>query len=341
MRIRDAIKRLVPYKIKRLHGKYKGFLFDRERFRENMKWEKHRVRGGEDNPNKTFYVLRREPNPTGILSIYLQSLGKLKEMESRHSMRHYIPIIDLQTDYFELCDDRTDDGTKRNAWDRYFSNLSDYSIEAVMKSKHIVLSDGYYSECGRLFFDNTRIDERVLADWREINQKYFHLLPELLNRFEQTRKTLLDGYKVLGVMIRDDYVALSRAKIDLVNGHPRQPTIEDMFDQIDKRIEEFGFNRVFLVAESVDTNNLMMDKYGDCLITTNRHRWKYTVSDGDVQVNGRVESMYQNNVEYLEEVYLLSKCEGLLAGKCSGSIVAALWNDGKYDVLDIMKLGSY
>ena len=339
MSIKEKISKKTPYKIRRLHGKYKGIILDREEYKKKKKWEKRRERRGNENPDKYFYVIRREPNSTGLLSIYLQAIGKLKEMDDSCKLRKYIPIIDLETDFFHLCDDN--ENIHRNAWELYFERVSDYSVRDISSSKNILLSDGQYALCGKCFFDNSKIDKFLLSNWYTTDSKYFKLLPELEKEYEETREKLFGTKRVLGVMIRDGYAALSQANNHLVNGHPRQPSIDQLYEKIDSSLSQYSFDYVFLVAETESINKTFKEKYGERFLSTDRERSVYKIEDGKVINLKLPKSRVKSNIDYLEEIYLLSKCAGLIAGKCSGSIVAALWNKGKYDILDILQLGSY
>lgn len=55
----------------------------------------------------------------------------------------------------------------------------------------------------------------------------------------------------------------------------------------------------------------------------------------------RKNDAYLSTLEYFSSVNLLSKCTGLVAGNCGGSVGAALLNNGKYEYMYIFNLGTY
>jgi len=52
-------------------------------------------------------------------------------------------------------------------------------------------------------------------------------------------------------------------------------------------------------------------------------------------------TVQQRNIDYLKEVYLLSKCTCLVCGKASATVVASIWNGNRYEHRHFYDLGLY
>lgn len=331
------------------------FMKDRKAYEFNKHWIEHNKSLGKDHPDKVFHVVRKYPVATGLLSCYLSALGQLEELSPKLAKENHIPVMDAQTALYDLLHDQGDVAGEKNAWNYYFENFSDYTVEDVATAKHVHFCRGYTVPAGMVFFDNTRIDKALIQKWTPLHQKYFRLIPSLKQRFDQSYEQLLSGKRVLGTMIREGYMSLaySRDHGDEaykdhpgIGGHPVQPGLEELCEDLKERMVQWNCDYLFVVAETHNTMDYLRQQLGDKVITTSRIRRR--VKDQSVQAYAEAEkdfpadyTMLKNNEQYLEEIYLLSKCNCISAGKCSGSIVAALWNAGAYEEMEIMQRGLY
>lgn len=348
-------KKLIGKVKKKLYIPYL-FVFRNKEFKRVWYWEQHKIKNGNQLPNHKFYVIRKNPNATGLLSCYLSALGHLKSIEGTD----YIPVMDIQTFYNGLIHNKDDEAVenaveRKNGWNYYFKNFSDYAFADIQEAKNIVLGKGRNPLDGTVFFDNTAINIAFLKDWYDLDRKYFVLNPDLQARFEKTTSTLLDGKRVLGVMIRDGYMVLAEArernaaeyqKHPGIGGHPKQPTIDELIENIEMYLEKWQCEYVFVVAETSYVVDILRQRFGDRFITTDRER--RNVKSLVLEEYNSASSVYYErnamvdiNTDYLEEIFVLSKCNALYAGKCSGSIVASLWNRGEYEHIVIKSDGLY
>ena len=60
--------------------------------KEKRQWAEKRVRYGKENPDKTFYVIRRREIRAGLFSYFLQNVNDIKYALDRG----WIPVVDLQ-----------------------------------------------------------------------------------------------------------------------------------------------------------------------------------------------------------------------------------------------------
>lgn len=331
------------------------FVKDRESYRFQRQWIEHTRSLGKEHPDKVFHIIRKYPKATGLLSCYLSALGQLEELSPKLAKGNHIPVMDAQSALYPLLHDQGDVAGEKNAWDYYFENFSNYTLEDTANARYVHFCRGYTVPAGMVFFDNTRIDRELIWKWTPLHQKYFHLIPSLQQRFERSYEQLLSGKRVLGTMIREGYMVLaySRDHADAaykehpgIGGHPVQPGLEELCAELKKRMTQWNCDYLFVVAETHNTVEYLRRQLGDKIITTSRIRRNVKDPSMQAYVDAEKEfpadyTMVKNNEQYLEEIYLLSKCNCISAGKCSGSVVAALWNAGAYEEMEIMQRGLY
>ncbi len=316
------------------------------------KWSMQKKEYGELNSDKEFYVLRKFPKDMGLLSCYLTYLGQLQLIVDKD----YIPVVDMKTNYYAGAHNSPDDVEKVNAWELYFEPVSEYDIDDVYKSKNVTLGYGFTTKNAMLFFDEHNISREDISEWSRINKKYMRLITPLQKRYKNTYKNILEGKRVLGVMVREGYMVLAQAtdsndSMDLaarvkIQGHPVQPTIEKVLSDIGSRMKEWNCDFIFVSAETNYILNVVKDKFGSKVLYTNRERREIKSLNLDDFRNVGLELLkdktrVQITHDYLEEVYLLSRCTCLLAGKCGGSVVASLWNANEYEEIEFYNMGLY
>ena len=348
--IKKTYKAIVPKKVRRYIDlrillKHK----DREKYDYYKQWYPKRVSYGRENKNKVFYVIRVKEKATGLLSCYLTALTHLKKIDGKQK---YYPIVDMKTVWYKLISDENSFQNGINGWNLFFEDVSSFGMDDIKASRHVYLSDGIGGPHDAMFFDSTKIDREFIANWTAIDRKYIRLKRPLLEGFE-SKATVFDGKRVLGTMVRESYIVLANARDANdplykthpgIGGHPKQPELEKMIADLEALMKKFDCPYIFLVCQASCVEDRFREYFGDRLITSGRQRRKVDRLDlkewieAPKQIKG---SVYENNVAYLEEIFLLSKCTSLASGKCSGAIVAALWNRGEYENLEIFQEGVY
>lgn len=324
---------------------------DRENYKKQKYWATRKIICGNDNWDKTFYVLRKYPKATGLLSCYLSMLGQLEIINKKD----YIPVVDMKTHYYALSHNSPDDVGKINAWELYFEPLTTYTIDDVYKSKNVVLGYGFTTDNALLFFNEHNISREDITRWSDLNEKYIRLIAPLQERFENTYKKILEGKRVLGVMVREGYIVLAQARDDKdplylthpgIQYHPMQPSVAKLLSDIDYRMKKWNCNFVFISAETNYILNVLRDRFGCNVLYTDRRRREIKALTLEEFQNSKSQLLSDKTVEqitkdYLEEIYLLSRCTSLLSGKCSGSVVASIWNNNAYEQMEFYNIGLY
>ena len=162
------------------------------------------------------------------------------------------------------------------------------------------------------------------------------LRPEFVAQMQEYSEPVLDGKKVLGVLLRgSDYVLANFAG----SYHPAD--IEDCIRVVGQRIDECGYDRIFVATEDYDYLKRMITAFPHRVLAVSQER--FSVSDfKEVQYISELEkqrysgttyldSVEDTTVNYLYAMFMLSRCESLIANcYCSGVKIAESFNDGRY-----------
>lgn len=321
----------------------------KEKFRAKRMCEKC-VCLGTENPDKTFYLIRLLPGSEGLIASYMYFLRELQRLEKEKS--NYIPVIDMCWDFYLSAHNDPSEVGQVNAWELYFQPVAGYSLEDIGHSRNVIYGevgfrderDRYFSQC---FLREDSEEARAWFDeWYTIDHKYMKLQPKLEEQFSAEFKSLIGDFRTLGVEIREGYTILHKLNYELIDNHPAQPEMEQFIEDIRVCMERWNCERVFVSTESQQTIECLQEAFGEKLIFTERMRKNYAL---DTPAALREEELryYQQlsreqvNNDYLKEVYILSRCTCLLAGRSNSILAAALWNGGQYEHYYIYDLGTY
>lgn len=338
--------------------------------KKNQKFDENRYENtyilSSKRGKKQYFVFRYKFGHMGIVAVARSALMAC-EWAQRHKM---IPIIDYEWGYIYEDNKLGID----NMWESIFIPIT--PIEQVMKEDNVLvgfINDTYSDPYIREKFTGSK-DEPWLQfadeNWREyykkINvyaQKWWRFREDVLERFTDTyRKLFRSDMKILGIALREEF-SLKKEEIKgtLLEEHPHQLGIEEMIPLIKQYMEKWNCTHLFVTTQMEDSIRRFQEEFGDKLLFTDRGRvefdkFKKTRSITEKYIFKRPKEFYEwinsenecaklakENVwnkkvllEYLEEIYGLSLCDCLLAGKSGGSYFACVWNGGKYDALEIL-----
>ena len=167
------------------------------------------------------------------------------------------------------------------------------------------------------------MDTSILAeDFRRNMDEYFD--------------AVFGGKRVLGVLIRgSDYITTG------LSGSRKQATADEMIPEINRWLEEDGYDIIFLATEDSDVLNRMKAEYGNRVKAISQER--FSVGDFkdilfiyEYEKNNAKGEEYDNSVEdttinYFYALYLLSKCESFMcSGQCNGYSTVLAFNGGRF-----------
>lgn len=282
---------------------------------------------GEQNPDKTFYVLSHPYHlRDGLLSFLFAFLEQMDIVERNG----YIPVVDMQNYWNQYIEE--DKLGLENVWEYYYEPLSDYSLEEVYRSKNVIL--GYDDNCYKANYDKKYDINRM----SELYGKYIRYQQNILPLVEEEyRKRIKPDKKTLGVLYRGTDMSTLKLR-----NHPVQPTLEEMITLTHRYMNEWECEKAFLSTEDAEAAERFKTEFGSALSCTDQKRFGNT---GDKWLSHiefeRKNDKYLRGLEYLITIELLSRCDSLLAGICTGSICAQIMNGGKYQHLKMVDKGEY
>jgi len=297
---------------------------------------------GRDFPEKTFYVIRRFPN-TGLLSDFHYVVNHTYYAISKG----YIPVVNWDS-YWNWHTEKTPieigGNVRSNSWEYFFEQPCGFSLKDIEKAKNVILGDSlkcsieYNIDISSKSFFN---DKNVKSKYSEFVSKYCKLN---LNTREyiKTNKELLFGDKsnILGIIYRT-------AGYKDVSQHSIGASIEKMIQKLTEVFYKERFNYIFI---STDEQEIVDEIYKvfpkDKIINPTRKRFKTNEHKKYIEELSlfykKKESIFEYELNYLTEVYLLSQCDGLVASNFCNSVIFALGiNNNMYRYTYTFTLGSY
>lgn len=304
----------------------------RNRFINNSyikyKWREHRVSYGEENPDKTFYVVRRAPSKVGLFSYVATCMGYIKYAVDQG----YIPVIDMQN-----CENTyLESGQigKCNAWEFYFEQPCGYTLADIAHSKNIILGNGLLPK----EYPGIPMvrDESNYAMWREYSRKYLKINQTMREIINQTYSELLQQERTVGVLCRGTDYTNSRPP-----QHPIQPELGDVIAKTEEFLNHHHCEYVYLATEDENVYRHFQEAFGNQLKVTAAKRYADVGSENinDIAFE-RENDYYLKGVEYLVNIGVLAKCDCLVAG-CVGGLYGTLLLTEGYEEAYLYWLGCY
>lgn len=302
----------------------------RDRKRENY-WKEHSKRFGSENPDKTFYVIRRRDCYCGLFSLFLTNLQRIDDALKAG----YIPVVDMQNDFnIYLAKDKIG---RENAWEYYFKQPMGYSLQDISRSRNVIIGSGAVPQMFpylQIDFLNGRTGE--LEYWRKLVKKYMVLSDDAMQKVEEEYSRLFASTdKVLGVKCRGTDYANGKPR-----NHPIQPTPEQAVLKAEEIFREQGCTKVFLATEDAAFYHIFSERFGDKLIANKTEYADYQGGSAGKEEYEREGGGYKAGMEYLVTTMLLARCHCLCAGCVSATVGALLLTEG-YEYTYLFDLGIY
>jgi len=345
MKTKNIIKKIYnfifPILVKKKIDMIRYFFGDKERYNLELHWSKKKIKLGRLNKEKKIYILRRHPIGAGLLTTYLTHLVNLEKIHKK-----FYPVIDMKTYYFPMIHNSEKDVGNINAWEMFFKPLSQISVEEAYLSKNVTLGSGYMSENGKKIRKSSSLSKREIMRWHNLDKKYMILREELISKYSKDFERIISNKRVIGVSIREAFEKISVFNNKGIIDHPVQPKTNSFINDIMKYLIEWNCDYIFVSTESNQTLEIMTEVFRDKVIYLNRVRRDMNANNLIDYINDTNSAYSKTNnqersIDYLEEVYFLSRCTCLLGGKSSSIITARIWNGCKYENEIIYNLGVY
>lgn len=302
-------------------------------FRRSIYEYRHRERTcsyGTKNPDKIFYVIGVNHTTAGLFAIVKSVFCHIYYAIENG----YIPVVDMHDFKSQL----SLESTKTNAWEIFFEQPCGYSLTDISNCKNIIRSASLpYPKGVEIGFD-TDIDEAFYARYHDAFKKYIRP-SDAVRRYSLDKFDLIFKGKgrVLGVLCRGtDYIENHPI------GHPIQPSIGEALQRVLSQFEDPEYNYVFLATEDKKYYDEFKETFKDKLLFSGQKLYKGMNGKqylSEIPVADDMEK-WHNIVDYYSTIYMLSRCDGLVAGLTCGSICAYLMSDSYEDVY-FWNLGKY
>lgn len=319
---------------------------------ESIDWKMIRERYADGNQlsQKTFFIVHDRQE--GGIFVYL--IGCMVQIA--YALQNgYIPVVDMLNFPSAL---RNDDQVDVNAWELYFKQPADISVQDVYGAEHVIFhgeetckllyigdidSGKTYEEFGIVIDENKEFktwyqNPELMKQFKNFWHTNMHYSDDAEVYIEKQYKQLFpEGKKVLGVLCRGtDYISLRPT------GHYVQPSSDMIISKIHETMDEYHYEYVFCATEDAAIYNDLKAALGNRLfgMDVERVHYKEGYLLNDLYKKQKMD-IYRRQLNYLTEMELLSRCQGLIAGKTTGSRFLPVMKDGEYEYLFYWELGRY
>ncbi len=313
------------------------------------KFVKTRFSYGQLNQDKVFYIITSNGVRCGLFSlVFTKVLPFLKISEKKG----YLPIVDLKnTMYHPMIQDEKDYG-KENPWEYYFEQPAwEYSLDEVYSSARVEICS-YYKHGFRAIDWNYMMPMPAedLVYWSKIVDKYIRPVKAISERIEDEKEKLFfKTEKIMGVSLRAGYRRQALLKQEFIKGHPKVADCEYYIDVIQKKLDEWGYDKFFLACDDREYTTKIISYFGTKCLTMNRRRRHLFMNDVPVPDDDMQEidkeydgvTVREKTIEYVVETYLLAACESLYSTINGSGEFAYIVNGGKYRNFEVYDEGLY
>lgn len=302
------------------------------------------LRFGGMNPDKVIYFITDvSTSGSGIFSIYKDILA---EMSFAKSMG-WTPIIDDTPQLLRRT--KVSFRKNRNMMSEYFEFNNQVTVSSVLKSQKVIvgrtvddsiyrnisLKDKYKFTRRVNFFE---CDETELAYWRRFAKYNLKYKDSIQNSIDEAYVGVIGNRAdVLGVAIREGKMGMSCQGIS-VSGETRQPSIQEIIQITQKRLMEWKCNFIYLSCESNKAIEIFIQHFGkEKILYLDRIRldYDYLVSVKSMKEGVKRGSKYpkllnnykQIDLDYIKDMYILSKCDCCILPMNCGTEVAFMKNE--------------
>ncbi len=290
---------------------------------------------GSHNPDKTFYVIRPRTDCTeGLMSLFM-NVAKNMHFAYEHN---YEPIIDFENYQTQYIDNSR---SEKNVWEYYFTQPTKYTLKEIYQSKNVILSGLNIQWYKPALYEVNFSDDILRQLHDDIFTKIKFSNDVMRATKEEISKIGLNLTKTLALYLRGtDYIKLKPS------GHPVQPTVEQAVEVVEKYLNQYDIEKIFLITEDGEIYEKIKSKYGDkCVITSSdtfikNYDGKDYISHHQ-SINDLGNSPYQRGLNYLIKLIILSECEYFIGGNTMGSWAACAFAEQPFKAKYVFDLGMY
>ena len=293
-----------------------------------IKWHTRRVSYGKDNPDKTFYIIRRHDMHAGLFSFVSSNLGAIRSAVDAG----YIPVVDMISSPNSMLTQQ--EVGQKNAWEDYFEQPCGYTMQDIASSRNIILGT---IDPPEEYPDFRMIEQpQDIPGWQQYASRYLQLRAAHKDAVNAYISEHFGSDRVLGVLCRGtDYITLKP------HNHPVQPQTGDVIKKCREVMQTQNCRYLYLATEDADIWDAFAKAFPGQIYSYQKVRYRTDQADGylDAVGNSRMKP-YERNRDYLISIGILAKCTCLVAGAANGTYGALLLTKG-YEYTYIYQLGRY
>lgn len=284
---------------------------------------------GNENPKKTFYVARRFSEVEGHCSMLMTMLGHFY-LADKMGM---IPVVDMKNYYSELWQDVSKRG-KENSWEYFYEQPAGYTLEDIEKSRHIFLSDGVHARKAPSYRTTCDSDKEI-EFWNKVYRRFIRLNPQTKSIVDNEMAILnISGKKLMAVAIRRGIEWGHLVKDKGFECYYNVPSVTTIIEDAKRLKEEWQCDGVFLTIDDEEGLELFKKEFGENLYYIKRDRRQYFINGQPNPIAEKgfqpQESIYEREVKYLSELFLVSKCNYFLGTRSSTTLGALVIKGEKF-----------
>lgn len=291
---------------------------------------------GDKFPTKKFYVIRRE-GMGGIYSDIQIFVGHLLYAD-KHNL---VPVID-RMNYINKWYQMDEDEGKINAWEMYFMQPSGYNLTDIKEASEVFLSNSAdVYPWDRYDFTDLKVytDDKFIRKINAIFDKYIHY-NEISDKYihSEYQKSIGDRKNILGVICRYGYNQLYEERNEEVRNHPKQPELDELIKRVEICMKEWKCEFVFLATDKKVVEEKFKKTFKEKLLLNSGSTF---LENGIKGKEDERNIKYLRGLEYLANIYVLSRCDSIICGMNGGAAAAIVLNGGSYKNKYIYDLGRY
>ena len=285
-------------------------------------------------PFKKYYIIRRSELGAGFFSNYYWVMGHVIFAKKLG----YIPVVDMKNYPTLYSEDTPLDGID-NAWNYYFENVGDVSLEEAYASGKYVLGEirNLHKYTDRDVDSVYRFpSKKAVSFYNAVVTKNIRIRADILDRFEDYYKRNVANWRTIGVHIRG-----TDMKNDL--GHPMPANTAKYIEAISKLVESDGaIQKIYLATDE----KTVVDSVSDAVSAFSNTKIQLVYQDAfrsDIQTASRQTGIHEQHIEnprerhkylmgleVLQDAWMLSRCDYLICGYSNITNTVLIWNDNKF-----------
>lgn len=268
-----------------------------------------------------FCVIRLHSDEGGLFCLWFKALEGI-----RYSLQNgYIPVIDMQTkeNIFTTKKQRK----QENVWEKFFEQpIAGLGYSDIKRKPNKIVLE---NPVGPVDHYELVRNPNILNYWRKLVHKYLRYSDEAQKEIEKYSKLFSEADRVLGVLARGtDY-------LNPALGHLTKLHIPEIIETSEKRLKEYGCNKIFLATEDSSILQAMKDKFGERLLYVEQKRYEGQQGTKLGQLKDYLDGAIGMNLAYLAAMHYLAKCDYFWGSLTTGSMGVFLMREEGFKAFDV------